>query len=329
MKRRQFITLLGGATVAWPLGARAQQPERVRRVGVLMNLTEGDPEGQRNITAFEQALRARGWTGNRSLQIHYRWTGGDTDRIRQLAAELVALAPDVILTSGGTQIRPLQQLTSSIPIVFVQTSDPVGAGFVASLSRPGGNTTGFAVFEYGIGGKWLGLLKQIAPRLTRVAVLRDPTNPSGTGLFGAISTAAPSFGVEAVPVGLHDAGEIERGIGGFARGPGDGLIVTPSTLAVINRELIVAQAARHRIAAVYPFRFFVTAGGLLYYGPDVIDQFRNAAGYVDRILNGEQVADLPVQTPTKYEFAINLKTAKALGLDVPPGLLAGADEVIE
>ena len=329
MKRREFVTLLGGTAATWPLAARAQQTVLMRRVGVHMNVAEGDAESKPLVAAFVEGLAEFGWVVGRNVQIDYRWTGGDAERIRRTAAELVALAPDVILASGGTHVGPLQQLTSSIPIVFVLVADPVGAGFVASLARPGGNATGFTVFDYGIGGKWLELLKQAAPSMTRVAVLRDPANPSGTGLFGAIQTAAPSFGVEVSPVGLRDAGEIERGITAFARGANGGLIVTPTSLAIVHRDLIIAQASRHKLPAVYPFRYFVTGGGLIYYGLNPVDQYRQAASYVDRILKGEKPADLPVQNPTKYELAINLKTAKALGITVPQTLLVAATEVIE
>jgi putative ABC transport system substrate-binding protein len=329
MKRREFITLLGGAAAAWPLAARAQQPERVRRIGALMNTAADDPESQANVAVFLQGLQQLGWTVGRNVGIDYRWTSGDADRVRRYAAELVALAPDVILTVGSSLVGPLQQATRTVPIVFVQVTDPVGAGYVASLARPGGNATGFTVFEYSISGKWLELLKQIAPGITRAAVLRDPANPAGTGLFGAIQGAAPSFGVEVSPLGLRDAGEIERGITAFAGGSNGGLIVTPSALAWVQRELIITLATRHRLPAVYALRFFVTGGGLISYGPDPADQYRRAAGYVDRILKGEKPADLPVQAPTKYDLVINLKSAKALGLTVPPQLLARADEVIE
>ena len=328
MKRREFITLLGGAAT-WPMAARAQQGERTRRIGVHMNVPEGDDEGKAYVAAFVQRLTELGWIVGRSVLIDYRWTAGEAERIRRTAGELIALAPDVILTVGGTQVGPLLQLTSSIPIVFVQVADPVGGGFVDSLARPGRNATGFTVFDYGIGGKWLEILRQIAPGVTRVAVFRDPANPAGTGLFGAIQAAALSVGVEVNPIGLRDASEIERGVTALARRSNGGLIVTPSTLAIIHRELIITLAARHRIPVVYPFRYFVIGGGLIYYGPDPLDQYRRAASYVDRILKGENPADLPVQNPTKYELAINLKTAKALGLDVPISILLRADEVIE
>ena len=328
MKRREFITLLGGAA-AWPLAVRAQQRERVRRIGVLMSLAADDPEGQARLTAFVQGLQELGWTDGRNVQIDYRWPAGDAERIRRYAAELAALAPDIILAGGGAVVPSLLQATRAIPIVFTQTPDPVGAGFVESLARPGGNVTGFMLYEYGIGAKWLELLKEIAPHVTRAAVIRDAAIASGIGQWGAIQTAAPSFGVELRPVDVRDASEIERAIAAFARSPNGGLIVAASTLAVVHRDLIVTLAARHKLPAVYPSRFFVRSGGLIFYGPDSVEPHRRAAGYVDRILKGEKPADLPVQAPTKYELAINLKTAKALGLDVPPTLLARADEVIE
>jgi putative ABC transport system substrate-binding protein len=329
MKRREFITLLGGAAVAWPLAARAQPRERMRRIGVLMSLAADDPEGQARLTAFVQGLQELGWTDGRNVQIDYRWPAGDAERIRRYAAELAALAPDIILAGGGAVVPSLLQATRAIPIVFTQTPDPVGAGFVESLARPGGNVTGFMLYEYGIGAKWLELLKEIAPHVTRAAVIRDAAIASGIGQWGAIQTAAPSFGVELRPVDVRDASEIERAIAAFARSPNGGLIVAASTLAVVHRDLIVTLAARHKLPAVYPSRFFVRSGGLIFYGPDSVEPHRRAAGYVDRILKGEKPADLPVQAPTKYELVINLKTAKALGLDVPATVLARADEVIE
>jgi putative ABC transport system substrate-binding protein len=329
MKRRAFITLLGGAA-AWPLAARAQQPpERMRRIGVLMNLAANDPEAPRRLTAFVQGLNQLGWTEGRNVRIDTRWSTGDADLIRKYAAELVALAPDAILAASTSIVGPLQQTTRSVPIVFVVVADPVGAGFVESLARPGGNITGFLAYEYGLSAKWLELLKEIAPRVTRAAILRDPTLGLGTAQLAAIKTVAPSFGVEVTPIGLRDAGEIERGIVAFARGASDGLIVTGSTSAAIHRSLIITLATRHRLPAVYPFRYFVSSGGLLSYGPNTVDQYRVAASYIDRILKGGKPADLPVQAPTKYELVINLKTAKALGLTVPDTLLARADEVIE
>ena len=328
MRRREFITLLGG-TAIWLLAARAQQSERKRRVGVLMGLSADDAEAQDRIAAFVHGLQQLGWTDGRNLQIDYRRGAGDTDLTRRYAAELVALAPDVILASGGTVVGALLQATRTVPIVFTQTPDPVAAGFVASLARPGGNATGFTTSEYSISGKWLELLKEIAPRVTRAAVLRDPTIPAGIGQFASIQSVAQSFGVELSSVDMRDASEIERDVTGFARGSNSGLIVTSSGLAAVHRELIITLAARYRLPAVYSYRYFVTDGGLTSYGPDPIDQYRRAAGYVDRILKGEKPADLPVQAPVKYELVINLKTARALGLDVPPILLATADEVIE
>ena len=327
--RRDFLTLVGGVLATWPLPAIAQQPVHMRRIGVLHYLEENDPEGRTYVAAFLQGLHDSGWTVDRNVRIDYRWTGGDADRIRKYAGELVALAPDVILAAGGSHVGPLQQATRTIPIVFVQVTDPVGGGFVTSLAQPGGNATGFTVFEFNIGAKWLELLKQIAPRMTRTAVLRDPANPSGTGQFGAIQAVAPSLGVEASPIGLHDANEIERGVTAFARGSNSGLIVTPSGLAIVHRELIITLAARLQLPAIYPFRYFVTGGGLISYGPDVVDQYRRAAGYVDRILKGEKPANLPVQQSTKFEMVINLKTAKALGLTIPQSVLVRADEVIQ
>jgi putative tryptophan/tyrosine transport system substrate-binding protein len=329
MKRRDFITLVGGAAAAWPLLARGQQPERMRRIGVLMNLAADDPESQRRMTAFVQGLQQLMWIDGRNVRIDTRWGAGDADRIRGYAAELVALVPDVILAVGSTTTGPVLQTTRNLPVVFVQVIDPVGGGFVESLARPGGNATGFTQFEYGLGGKWLELLKQIAPGVTRAAVIRDSSLTSGTAQWAAIQVVAPSFGVELSPIGVHTSGEIERAISTFARGSNAGLIVTSSTSAIGHRKRIVDLAARHRLPAVYPYGYFVTDGGLISYGPDQVDSFRRAAGYVDRILKGEKPADLPVQAPTKYELVINLKTAKALGLVVPPTLLARADEVIE
>jgi putative tryptophan/tyrosine transport system substrate-binding protein len=328
IRRRDFLTLLGGAAAAWPLAVRAQQAERVRRIGVLVGLAE-DPEGRARIAAFQQALAQLGWTIGRNVRIDTRWGAGDADRIRTYAAELVVLAPDVILGSGSSVVGPLLQATRTVPIVFTQTADPVGAGFVDSLARPGGNATGFTLSEYGMGGKWLEVLKEIAPSATRAAVLRDSAIAQGIGLWGAIQTAAPSFGIEVSPVNVRDAPEIERAVAVFARSPNGGLIVTGSGLAIIHRDLIIALAARHKLPAVYFQRHFVAAGGLISYGPDAIDPHRRAADYVDRILKGEKPAELPVQNPTKFELVINLKTAKALGLEIPPSLLARADEVIE
>jgi putative ABC transport system substrate-binding protein len=328
MKRREFITLLGGAA-AWPLAARAQQGDRVRRIGVLMSLAADDPESQARVTAFRQGLQGLGWTDSRNVLIEYRWSAVDVDRARKQAAELITLAPDVILANGSPAVAGLQQVTRTVPIVFVNVVDPVGAGFVASLARPDGNTTGFTMFEYALSGKWLQMLKQIAPRVTRVAVFRDPAISSGIGQFAVIQAVAPSFGVELTPYDTRDAGEIERAFTGIARGGIGGVIITASALATVYRDLIITLANRHRLPAVYPYRAFVNAGGLVSYGPDTVEQYRLAAGYVDRILKGEKPADLPVQTPTRYKLAINLKTAKALGIDVPPTLFALADEVIE
>jgi putative ABC transport system substrate-binding protein len=328
LRRRQFITFLGGAA-AWPLAARAQQPERMRRIGVFMGLAADDPEGQARVAAFLQGLQEWGWSVGRNVRIDTRWTGGDADRLRKYAAELVALAPDVIFVNGGSHLGALQQASRTVPIVFAAVVDPVGGGYVMSLARPGRNATGFTSAEYGISGKWLELLKQVAPRVTRVGVLRDPSITSGIGQFAAIQAVAPSLGAELTPLDVRDAGEIEQGVGAFTRGPNDGLIVVANPTSNINRELIISLAARHRLPAIYPARYFVSSGGLISYGSEVLDQFRRAAGYVDRILKGEKPADLPVQAPTKYETVINLKTAKALGLDVPATVLARADEVIE
>jgi ABC-type uncharacterized transport system substrate-binding protein len=328
VRRRQFITLLGGAA-AWPLVARAQQGERMRRIGVLINLSADDPEGQARVAAFLQGLQEAGWAVGRNAQIDIRWGMGDVERIRKNVTELVALAPDVILANTFPLVVALQQATRTVPIVFAGLIDPVGAGLVSSLARPGGNTTGFSGFEYGMSVKWLELLKQIAPRMTRVAVLRDTVTTVGIGQLAAIQGVAPTLGVELTPLVVRDAGEIESAIAAFGRGSDGGLIVTIGTLAQAHRDLIITLAARHRLIAVYPFRMFVTNGGLISYGPYPADQFRRAAGYVDRILKGEKPAELPVQQPTKVELAINLKTAKALSLTVPPTLLVSADEVIE
>ena len=314
--------------MAWPLAARAQQAAEIRRVGVLMNLSENDPEAQRLVATFREGLAQLGWTDGRNLRIDYRWSGGDVDRIRISAAELVALAPDVILAYGGSVVGPLQQVTRTVPIVFVEVVDPVGAGFVTSLARPGGNATGFSLFDFSISGKWLELLKQISPGITKAVVVRQPSSPGGGGQLGAIQAVAPSFGVEVTPVGLRDAGEIERAVT-IAHDANGGLIVTVSPLATVHRDLIVSLAARYRVPAVYPLRYFVVSGGLISYGPDRLEPYRRAPGYVDRILKGEKPADLPVQAPTKYELVINLKTARTLGLDLPPTLLARADEVLE
>jgi putative ABC transport system substrate-binding protein len=330
MRRREFITLLGGAAAAWPLKARAaQQTSGLRRIGVLMALASDTSEAPAQRAAFEQALQQLGWVKGGDIRIDYRWGAGDINRVRRYAAELVARSPDVILSAGSTNLKALQETTRSLPIVFVAVTDPVGAGFVASLPHPGANITGFSHFDYSISAKWLELLKQIAPAVTHVAVLRNPVQASGIGQLGAISSAAASVGVELDPVDIRDVGEIERAVTSLARLGNGGLIVPSSALAAVHRELIITLAAKHRLPAVYFRRPFVTAGGLISYGPDAIDHFRRAAGYVDRILKGAKPADLPVQAPTKYELVINLKTAKALGLEVPPTLLARADEVIE
>ncbi len=329
MRRREFVTLLSGVAIAWPLMARAQQPERIRRIGVLLPGTSGDAEYQTRHATFLQALQQLGWSDGRNVLIDIRWAAGDANLIRKYAAELIALAPDVILTSGSATMGPLLQATRTVPIVFTTVLDPVGAGFVDSLSQPGGNATGFIAFEYGLSGKWLELLKQIEPSLTRVGILRDPAIAAGIGQFAAIQSVAPSFGVELRPIDVREVGEIERAITAFARFSNSGLIVTASSGALIHGDQIITLAARHKLPAVYADRHFVTGGGLISYGPDRVDQYRRAAAYVDRIFKGEKPADLPVQAPTKYELVINLKAAKALGLAVPQSLLARADEVIE
>jgi putative ABC transport system substrate-binding protein len=334
MKRRDFITLIGGtaavASHSWPRAARSQAPERMRRIGVLAGgTTADDPETVVRNAAFLQSLQQLGWSDSRNLQIDYRWGLGNTDNIRKYAMELAALAPDLILASGTAALAPLLQATRTVPIVFVNVADPVGAGFVDSLARPGGNATGFMQFEYSLSGKWLELVKEIAPGVTRAAVLRDPTITAGIGQFAIIQSVAASVGVEVIPVGVRDAGEIERAVTVFARSSNGGLIVTSSALSVVHRELIVTLAARHKLPAVYPRRLYVMGGGLISYGFDIIDQHRRAAGYVDRILKGEKPADLPVQAPTRYELVVNLKTAKALGIEIPATVIARADEVIE
>ena len=328
MRRREFLGVLAGAVAVLPRVARAQQGKRVRRVGVLMPFTANDPEAQARNALFEQSLRELGWMVGRDLQIDYRWPGGEAASIRRDAAELVALAPDVIMTVGSLTMGPMQQATQTIRIVFVNLADPVGAGFVQSLARPGGNATGFTNYEYSMSGKWVELLKQIAPNVKRVAILRDPTSAAGIGQFSAIQSAAQSLGVNLTPVSVRDAGEIERGVAAFARSDNGGLIVTSGGTA-FRRDLIIGLASRHKLPAVYPFRYYAKDGGLITYGPDPRDSVRHAAAYVDRILKGEKPADMPVQAPTTYELVINLKTAKALGLTVPPSLLARADEVIE
>jgi ABC-type uncharacterized transport system substrate-binding protein len=327
MRRREFMSLIGGVAATWPLGARAQQGERMRRIGVLMNVAADDAEGQARLAAFVHDLQQLGWTDGRNVRIDVRWVAGDPRLFHRYADELLALAPDAILASATPSVQALQQVTRTVPIVFANVGDPVAMGVVTSLARPGGNTTGFTPHEYGFAAKWLELLKEIAPRVTRVAVLRDLT--IGPAHLSAIQTVAPSFGVELSVVDVRDVGEIERTIAAFARSSNAGLIVTPSTSALIHRDLITMLAARHRLPAVYSFRYFVTRGGLVSYGANATDQYRRAAGYIDRILKGEKPADLPVQAPIKYELVINLKTAKALGLTVPDTLLARADEVIE
>ena len=328
MNRREIMTLLGGAAAAWPLAARAQR-ERMRRISVLLPSVADDPVWQARVGAFLQQLALSGWTIGRNVRVDTRWCTPNATEIRKHAAELAALAPDVILAGGTSTMGPLLEATRTLPIVFTLVVDPVGAGYIDSLARPGGNATGFMPFEYSIGGKWLELLKQIAPGVTRAAVLRDATQGFATSLFAAIQAVAPSLSVEVNPINIRDACEIEQSIETFARTPNGGLVLIASAAAVRNRDLIITLAARHKLPAVYFERFFVAAGGLASYGPDNVDSFRQAAGYVDRILKGEKTADLPVQAPTKYELVINLKTAKALGLDVPPTLLARADEVIE
>ena len=327
MKRREFVTLLGGAA-AWPLAARAQQGERMRRIGVLLNLAADDPMGQARVAAFVQGLKAAGWSYGRNLRIDTRWAASDPDNFRKYAAELIALGPDVVLASTTPAVLQLQQASRTVPIVFVSVIDPVGSGLITSMARPGGNITGFVAFEYALAVKWLELLKEIAPDVKRAAVLRDPSVAAGIGQFAAIQ-AVGSVGMELSAIDLRDAGEIERAIADFARRPNGGLIVTASQFGTNNPGPLVALAARHKLPSVYSFGYFASAGGLICYGPDQLDEYSRAAAYVDRILKGEKPADLPVQAPTKYQLAINLKTAKALGLTVPPALLARADDVIE
>jgi putative ABC transport system substrate-binding protein len=329
MRRREFVTLLIGATAAWPLAARAQQPDRMRRVGALMNTAADSADGQARFAAFVHGLQQLGWTDGRNARLDVRWAAGDPERIRRYAAELVALAPDVILATGGTNLGPLRQVSRTVPTVFTGVSDPVGAGFVDSLARPGGNATGFIAFEWNISGKWLELLKEIAPGVTRAVVLRDTELGPGASQFAVIQAVAPSLRVEVNPVNVGGAAEIERAVAAFARAPNGGLIATGGGRMRSHRDLIVKLAARHKLPAVYYDRVYVDSGGLISYGPDFVDQFRRAAGYVDRVLKGEKPADLPVQAPTKYELVINLQTAKTIGLTVPPTLIARADEVIE
>jgi putative ABC transport system substrate-binding protein len=329
MRRRDFINAVAGAAAVWPFSVRAQQAEQIRRIGILMNIAENDPEAAVRIAALVQALKDRGWILGTNIQIDYRWAAGDSRLYRKYAPELVALAPTVILVVGGTGTGELQRATSTIPIVFVGTTDPINRGLIESMARPGGNTTGFIEYEFGLSGKWLELLKQIAPNVSRVMVVRDPSETSGIGQLTAIQTLAPSFGVEVTPVDSRDSKEIERVVSTIAPNSNVGLIVTLSGAAIGHRKLLITLAARHRLPAVYPDRYFVQDGGLASYGPDPVNGFRSAATYVDRILKGEKPADLPVQAPTKYELAFNLKTAKALGLEVPHSFLASADEVIE
>jgi len=329
MQRREFISLIGSVAVTWPLAALAQQGEQMRRIGVLMNRSESDPEGQARIAAFRQAFEQLGWKEGGNIRIDIRWGEDKMDLERKYAAELVALAPEVVLASGTMGVTAMQALSHTLPIVFAAVADPVGAGFVESMVRPGGNATGFMIYEYSLGGKFLQLLREIAPNLTRVAVLRDPNNPALLATFGAVRGAAQLLGVEVTVVDTRDAGEIERGVAAFARSANGGLIVMPGARASVYGDLIIALAARYKLPAIYPFRYHATGGGLIYYGADYVEQFRPAAGYVDRILKGEKPADLSVQAPTKYELVINLKTAKALGLNVPNTLIGRADEVIE
>jgi putative tryptophan/tyrosine transport system substrate-binding protein len=328
MRRREFITLLGGAAAAWPLAVHAQQPA-VPLVGVLMNRAADDSEGQARIAAFEQGLQAHGLIVGRDVRLEVRWGADIVELERKYAAELVALSPQIILAGGTLGVGSVQEISRTVPIVFAAVTDPVGAGFVDSLARPGGNATGFMIYEYSLSGKWLELLRQIVPDLARVAVVRDPTNPAGIAMFGAIQAAAQPLKIQVTPIGVRDDAQIERAITAFGKLGHGGMIVTPSGSVSVNRNLLVALAARNKLPAVYPFRYVTTAGGLLSYGPDVVDEFRQAAGYIDRILKGAKPADLPVQAPTKYELVINLKTAKALDVTVPPPLLARADEVIE
>ncbi|MFZ3251344.1 MAG: ABC transporter substrate-binding protein [Pseudolabrys sp.] len=329
MRRRDFMKVVAGSAVSWPLDALAQQSERMRRIGVLLQATKSDLEVKPRLKAFLDGLEQFGWTEGRNLQLEYRWAGGNTDDVRRHARELVALAPDVLVAAGSAAVGALQQATRTIPIVFTTVGDPVGAGFVENLARPGGNITGFSVFEYAIGGKWLALLKEVSPRTNRVAVLRDPTVALGPGQFGAIQTAAPSFGMEVIPIDVREPAKIERTVTAFAKSSNGGLIVAGSPLAQIHRKQIISLAALHKLPAIYFERFFVTDGGLISYGSDFVDQYRRAGGYVHRILEGEKPTDLPVQAPTKYELVINLKTARAMGLEIPSTLLARADEVIE
>ena len=329
MKRREFIGLLGGAAAAFPLAAHAQQGERVRRVGVLMHTTSDELDAQAQMAAFLQGMQVAGWEVGRNLRIETRWSGGDPARLRKYAADLVALNPDVIMAGSGPTLPTMLRETRTVPIVFAQSIDPIGSGSVRSLAQPGGNATGFLQFEYDLSGKWLELLKEIAPQVKRVGVLRESDTTGSAGQWAVIQAFSRAAGVELSPINVRNTAEIERGTTEFAGAPNGGLIVVVTSAALIHREPIIAVAARHRLPAVYPYRSFVTAGGLISYGPDLVGQYRRAAGYVDRILKGEKAADLPVQAPTKYDLVVNLKTAKSLGLTVPPALLARADEVIE
>jgi putative ABC transport system substrate-binding protein len=328
MRRREFITALGGAVAAWPLAARAQQPERMRHIGVLLSTHEGDPARRAQLTAFVQRLAELGWADGHNARVDVRWTGGSIEAARKSAAEMVALASEAIITDTSYNVAAVQQVTRTVPIVFGGVIDPVGAGLVNSLVRPGGNTTGFTAFEYAIGAKWLELLKEVAPRITRAAVLRDAATAAGIGQFAAIQATAP-FGIELSAVGLHDADGIEPAVAAFASDVNGGLVVTAASFGANHPDVIPTLAVRHKLPAVYPFRYFVNAGGLMSYGSDLASQFRSAAQYVDRILKGAKPADLPVQASTKYELVINLRAAKAIGIDVPATLLARADEVIE
>jgi putative tryptophan/tyrosine transport system substrate-binding protein len=329
MRRREFIGLVGGLAFTWPLGARAQQGDRMRRIGVLWSTSEDDPVAQARQAAFLQGLQQLGWVNGQNVRIDVRWAAGNLINARQYAAELVTLAPDVILASGGAIMGPLLHATRTVPIVFTIVTDPVGTGLIDGLSRPGGNATGFMMFEYSLCGKWLALLKEIAPGVTRAAVLRDPAIASGIGQFAVIQSVAPSVGVDVSSVNMGDAAEIERAVGVFARSANGGLIVAASGLAQVHRDLIISLADRHKLPAVYYEPEFVAAGGLISYGPNLLNEFRPAASYVDRILKGEKPAELPVQAPNKYDMVVNLKTAKALGLVIPQAVLARADEVIE
>jgi ABC-type uncharacterized transport system substrate-binding protein len=327
MRRRAFITLIGAAAAAWPLAAGAQQPERLRRIGILMNRAADNPEGQDRLAAFHQGLQELGWNVGRNVRIEIRWSEDNADQSVKHATELVALAPDTVLASGTLAVTALQNISRTLPIVFAAVADPVGAGIVDSLAHPGGNATGFMIYEYNLAAKYLELLKEVAPRVTRVAIIRNAANPAGIAAFSALQNAARSLGVEVSPINIRDAREIERSVEAFARSPNGGLVVTQTVS--FHRDLIIAAAARHKLPAVYALRYDAIGGGLMSYGPDIVDQFRQAATYIDRILKGEKPADLPVQAPTKYQLVINLKTGKALGLEVPGTLLALADEVIE